>query len=557
MVKKFFGLLSKELVGLHEAAYLLAFFTFLSQLLGLVRDRMLASTFGASAALDAYYAAFRIPDLIFVAIASVASVSILVPFIIERLQKSELETREFLNAIFSFFAILMVVVSIAAFFLAPTLLGLIFPKIIAGQYGAELITMTRWLLLSPILLGFSNLLASVTQAKHRFFSYAISPIFYNAGIIFGLLVFYPLFGLIGLALGVVLGALFHLAVQIISVGKFFPRFRLPFNFQIIKQVVALSFSRTLALSASQIALLVLVALAAYLAAGSVSIFNFSWNLQSVPLAIVGASYTVALFPTISRLFGNGEKEKFFQEMLTAARHITFWSVPIIILFIVLRAQIVRTILGSGNFDWADTRLTAAALALFAVSILAQSLILLFVRGYYAGGNTKKPLIINLFSAALIVVFAFSFLWLFKHWEFFRYFTESLLRVDNVAGAEVLMLPLGFSVAQIVNAAIYWFYFARRFPTFSPIVSRTFFEVFSTSVIMGFVAYRALNVFDKIFNLETLPGIFFQGFFAGLIGIAVGVVILILLKNQEIKEVWTTLHHKIWRAKPIAPEPESL
>ena len=110
----------------------------------------------------------------------------------------------------------MVVVSIAAFFLAPTLLGLIFPKIIAGQYGAELITMTRWLLLSPILLGFSNLLASVTQAKHRFFSYAISPIFYNAGIIFGLLVFYPLFGLIGLALGVVLGALFHLAVQIIS-----------------------------------------------------------------------------------------------------------------------------------------------------------------------------------------------------------------------------------------------------------------------------------------------------------------------------------------------------
>ncbi|MEK7081738.1 MAG: lipid II flippase MurJ, partial [Patescibacteria group bacterium] len=182
MVKKFFGLLSKELVGLHEAAYLLAFFTFLSQLLGLVRDRILAGSFGASAALDAYYAAFRIPDLIFVAIASVASVSILVPFIIERLQKSELETREFLNAIFSFFAILMVVVSIAAFFLAPTLLGLIFPKIIAGQYGAELITMTRWLLLSPILLGFSNLLASVTQAKHRFFSYAISPIFYNAGI---------------------------------------------------------------------------------------------------------------------------------------------------------------------------------------------------------------------------------------------------------------------------------------------------------------------------------------------------------------------------------------
>lgn len=557
MVKKFFGLLGKEISGLHEAAYLLAFFTFLSQLLGLIRDRMLAGTFGASESLDAYYAAFRIPDLIFVAIASIASVSILVPFIIERLRKSEAEAREFLDAIFSFFAVLMFVVSAVAFFLAPALLALIFPKIIVGQYGAELVLMTRWLLLSPILLGFSNLLASVTQAKHRFFSYAISPILYNAGIIFGLFVFYPLFGLAGLALGVVLGALFHLAIQIISVGKFFPRFRLPFNFQIIKQVVALSFSRTLALSASQIASLALVAFAAYLSVGSVSVFNFSWNLQSVPLAIVGVSYTVALFPTISQLFGAGEKEKFFQEMLAAARHIIFWSLPIIALFIVLRAQIVRTILGSGNFDWADTRLTAAALALFSISILAQSLILLFVRGYYAGGNTKKPLIINLISAALIVIFAFGFLWLFKRWEFFRYFIESLLRIDNVVGAEVLMLPLGFSAAQIVNAAIYWFYFARRFPTFSPIVSRTFFEVFSTSVIMGFVAYRALNVFDKIFNLNTLLGIFLQGLLSGIIGIAVGIIVLILLKNQEIKEVWTTLHHKIWRAKPIAPEPESL
>ena len=557
MVKKFFGLLSKEISGLHEAAYLLAFFTFLSQLLGLIRDRMLAGAFGASAALDAYYAAFRIPDLIFVAIASIVSVSILVPFIIERLRKSDTETREFLDAIFSFFSVLMFVVSAVAFFLTPALLALIFPKLIAGAYGAELVAMTRWLLFSPILLGFSNLLASATQAKHRFFSYAISPILYNAGIIFGFVVFYPLFGLVGLALGVVLGALSHLVVQVISVGKLLPRFRLPFNFQIIKQVVVVSFSRTLALSASQIASLALMAFAAYLAAGSVSVFNFSWNLQSVPLAIVGASYTVALFPTISRLLGAGEKEKFLKEMTTAARHIIFWSLPVIALFIVLRAQIVRTVLGSGNFDWSDTRLTAAALALFAVSILAQSLILLFVRGYYAGGNTKKPLIINLLSAALIVIFAFGFLWLFKRWEFFHYFVESLLRVDNVAGAEVLMLPLGFSAAQIVNVAIYWFYFARRFPTFSPIVSRTFFEVFSTSVIMGFISYRALNVFDKIFNLETLPGIFFQGFFAGLIGIAVGIVILILLKNQEIKEVWLTLHHKIWKAKPIAPEPESL
>jgi len=559
MVERLLRFLGREIAGLHEAAYLLAFFTLLSQLLGILRDRLLAHQFGAGVELDLYFAAFRIPDIIFVSAASVVSVSVLVPFLVERLERDGGKARSFIDAIFTFFAVFITVVSVVTFFLTPALLNFLFPALSGGPAGDQLLELTRIMLLSPLLLGFSNLLASIAQTSRRFSAYALSPVLYNAGIIVGVIVFYPLWGLSGLAFGVVLGALLHPAVQIPFVARqdLLPAFRLPIHFSLIKDVAVLSFSRTLTLSANQIAATFLVALAAGMASGSVAVFNFSWNLQSVPLALFGVSYTVALFPTISRLFNRGDKEEFASKMSLAARHIIFWVVPVTVVFIVLRAQIVRVVLGSGLFDWQDTRLTAAALALFVVSVLPQSLILLFVRGYYAGGNTKKPLIINLISAGLVVLFSFALVKLFTVIPLFRYFMEALLRVPDLSGTAILMLPLGFSAAAIVNASVFWFYFHRRFSDFSRQVLGTFFEVFSASVIIGFVTYKLLDVFDNVFNVNTLVGIFLQGLFSGVIGIAVGAFVLVLLKNKEIKEVWTAFHRKIWRARVIVPEQETL
>ena len=560
MVKRVLKFLSQEISGLHKAAYLLAFFTFLSQLLGILRDRLLANQFGAGLELDLYYAAFRIPDLIFITAASVVSISVLVPFLINHIQRGAKETRAFIDAAFSFFSLFIVGVSAVTFSLTPTILKFVFPSFLdASDNGASLVTLTRIMLLSPILLGLSNFFASITQAKSRFSAYAISPVLYNLGIIGGVIVFYPAFGISGLGFGVVLGALLHLLVQIpfIVRNNLFPRFALRFQFEVIRGLVRLSLSRSMALSAGQLSTLVLIAMAAAMTAGSVTVFSFAWNLQSVPLSLIGVSYTVALFPTISRLFGSGEKDEFAREMAAAARHIIFWTLPLTVLFIVLRAQIVRVALGSGFFDWQDTRLTAAALALFVVSVLAQSLILLFVRGYYAGGNTRKPLLVNVIGAVLAVVFSLGLSRIFEVSPIFRYFWENLLRVPDLPGSEILMLPLGFSLAMIFNAAIFWFYFHRRFVSTSRLILNAFFEVFSASVIIGFVSYKFLGVFDNIFDINTFVGIFMQGFLSGVIGIAAGIGVLVLLKNREVKEVWTTLHHKIWKAKVIVPEQESL
>ena len=557
MVKRFFNIFNREVAGLHQAAYLLGFFAICSQVLALVRDRILASQFGAGNTLDLYYSAFRIPDFLFVTVASIVSISVLIPFLIERLEKSEETAKEFLDTMFTFFFCFMILSGIVAYFTAPYFLSLLFPVFARSSSFGDLILLTRILLLSPIFLGFSNLMASITQIHRRFFIYAISPVVYNVGIIFGIVALYPIMGLPGLGLGVVLGAFFHFAIQIpfIVSQKMLPRLRFPIKFDLIKKVVFISIPRTITVSSNELAKLFLISYAALFATGSVSIFNFSLNLQNVPFSIVGMSYSLAAFPTLTRLFSGGKHKEFIEQMIASSRHIIFWSVPISILFIVLRAQIVRTILGAGKFNWDDTRLTAAALAIFTISLVAQNMTNIFVRSFYARGKTKIPLIMNVISALCVIGFSFGLVHLFQNYPLFRNFIESLLKVSDVPGTVVLMLPLGFTLGLFVNLITHWIGFAREFPGYSSPVSKTLFQITSASLIMGYVAYGLLYVFSGVFDTDTLFGIFMQGFASGMLGIVAGVVVLYLLKSQELKEVWSTLHKKIWKAKVIIPDAE--
>lgn len=549
----------RDIRGLHEAAYLLGLFAILSQLLGLVRDRILAHIFGATQSLDVYYASFRIPDLIFASVASIVSVSVLIPFLAQYIEGDPKRLRAFINSIFSFFSFLIIGVSIAVFFLIPQILSVLFPSIALSDLSDDFILLTRILLLSPILLGLSNFFGSITQVRRAFFLYGLSPFLYNSGIILGILLFYPAMGIPGLGLGVVLGALLHMGMQlpILFREKLFPRFTFTPNYQDVFSVVKLSLPRTITLSIHHVTLLILIMFSARIGEGIISVFNLSSNLQSVLLSIVGVSYSVAAFPTLARLFSNGDQVQFFEKVSTAARHIIFWSLPGAILFIVLRAQIVRVILGSGSFDWTATRLTAAALAIFSVSLIAQGLSLLFVRGYYASGKTFRPLLVNLCGGVVAVGSAYGLWRLFENVPVVRYFFESLLKVSDLPGTAVLMLPLGYSVGMIVNALLFWIIFQRDFSKFSHTLFRTFFQSLAASVVMGFVAYQVLNILGTIFNLNTLLGIFFQGFIAGMVGIIAGIGILRILGNPELGEAIRAFRQRFWKSAPIYPEQKEL
>lgn len=551
-----------EVRGMHEAAYLLALFSFGSQLLALARDRLLAAVFGAGPTLDLYYAAFRVPDFIFATVASLFSLYALLPILSRLEREGEGAVGGFLRSTLAIFFTGMAVVAAVAFVLAPWLAPLVAPGIAHDPAAAaELVILMRILLLQPILLGASNTIAALTQLRHRFVLYSVSPLLYNLGIIFGAVVLYPLWGVAGLAWGVVFGAAMHLGVQLpyfIAERPRGPAMPWPELRAAIGEVLFLSVPRTLALSARQLSILVLTALASWMAAGSIAVFTFAYNLQSVPLTIIGVSYSVAAFPTLARLFAAGQRDEFAAYIEAAVRHIIFWAIPATVLIIVLRAQIVRVVLGSGAFDWAATRLTAAALAIFVVSLVAQSLALLVARVYYAAGESKKPVAFGIFGIVVAIGSAAALVSLFHSSQFVRAFIESLLRVDDVGGTTVLMLALSFALGAVAECMAGYWYLMRDFALDHARPRRLFFESSAAALIGGAAAYEALALLGPVTGIRTTLGLVAQGSTGAAVGIAVAVGVLVLLGNQEIREAHAAAMRRFRDIRgPAAIEPSDV
>lgn len=553
-LKRLLAVVGRETRGLHEAAYLLAGLALGSQLLSLVRDRLLAAYFGAGETLDVYYAAFRLPDFLFATLASLLSIYALMPVLTRLEHEREGYMLAFMRNALLFFFVAYGVVAGIVFIFAESILRAIAPGIATDPARfEELVLLTRIVLLQPMLLGLSNIVSNLTQIRHRFFLYSVSPLLYNVGIIIGITTLYPVLGLAGLGWGVVIGALLHLLIQLPYFAGEKIHVRLPRNriYPLLREVLLLSVPRTLALAATQISLLALVAIASFLAAGSISILMFAYNLQAVPLAIIGVSYAVAAFPTLSRLHAGGQMKEFKTYVEAAIRHIIFWSIPAILLIIVLRAQLVRAILGAGLFDWEATRLTAAALALFILSLTAQSLSFLIARAYYAAGNTKKPFYFGLAEIAVTVGTAIPLLWIFNESVVARSFLESLLRVENVASAGVLMLALAYTLGSGVKFLLGFAFFAHDFKMSLVGVYRLAFQSFAASVLGAFAAYEVLSMTGSILDINTAIGVFLQGLLAGIVGLTVTAAVLILLRNKEIAETIDASRRKL---KDIRKQP---
>lgn len=560
MARRIFELFHREFRDVREAAFLLAMTTVASNLLALLRDRLLAAHFGASVELDIYYAAFRVPDLLYAfSLFFVASTAI-IPLFLERLSENEEKAREFLDTVLAVFLVSMTLGALVAYIVMP----FIVPYYVPGfdmDSQQNVIHIARILLISPLFLGLSGLISSILQSFRRFFVYAATFLFYNVGIIIGILVFVPRWGLPGLAGGVVLGAFLHVLIQIPSLlhTGFFPRAHLR-TFSEMTQVFRKSFPRTVGLAVTQVTLVVVTAIASTLGAGSIAIFQLSFNLQSIPLAVIGLSYSVAAFPTMAELIIKRERAIFFEHLVSASRSIIFWTLPMAILFIVLRAHIVRVVLGAGEFGWADTRLTAASLALFAVGIVAQSLTALFVRAFYAIGNVRVPIIVNTFALLVTAVCAFFFVRILQeisliHLPFFH-----ILRVVDVPQAGVLGLPLAFALGAFVNMALLGFYLRRtdggnafRLQAFVPFLR----DIAGASILLGIVSYGMLQVSAPLFNINTFLGVFLHGFLAGTCGIGSAILFLHIRGNKELEEVRMVLGGTFWQKPAIGLEPEHL
>jgi len=415
------------------------------------------------------------------------------------------------------------------------------------------------LLLQPFFLGLSSLFGVVTQLSHRFVLYALSPLVYNVGIIFGIFFLYPLFGLAGIAFGVVLGAIAHCAIQWPLVRRSNLRFGFStrVNWPRIRRVLYTSIPRACTLSLNQIVLLVLVSIAGTLTAGSVSVMQFALNLQAVPLAIIGASYSVAAFPRLAQLFAEDKKELFAQYIMTALRHIIFWSVPVIVLCIVLRAQLVRVILGSGSFNWEDTRLTAAVFAVFIVALLAHGINLLLVRAFYAGGNTRIPLYASLVGATIAISAAYAFTTWYSINSSVATWIAAQLRVTDVAGTEVIFIALAYTIALILQSCLLFWWAKRSFLLPTMHLNTQLQNACVAALFGGVAAYAALQFFVVGVNTQAFLGIFLQGLLAGIFGI-IGVILgYSVMGSNELREVSQAINKRIFKTNVVAPQSDIL
>src|SRR3990167_1330270 len=487
MVRRTIKAITGKIGGLHEAAFWLASFSIFSQILAFVRDRLLAYHFGAGHALDLYYASFEVPDLIFAKAASLVSASILVPFFSKWGHSSEGDLKRYVNSIFTSFFLFISVCSILAWILMPFLVPLFF-KSLGVEAMAKVVTFSRILLLSPFFLGLSNFFGSIVQYEKRFLLYSLSPLLYNLGIILGAFFGASKFGVTAVIIGVTVGAFMHMLIQVIWAYR----------------------------------------------SGNGPKF-----IKNVELSEVKKTFTLSLaaFPTLAGHYIKKEISEIGECLSSGLRHIIFWSLPVASLFIVLRAHIVRVILGSGAFDWSDTRITAAALALFVLSVVFQSIQLFLTRAHYAFGKTRLPLIINLGNAFLTVSLAVIFAKYFSPQGIFFSFVAKVLKVEGLERIGVLGLPIAFSIGALISAVLLWFFLDRevRQPITSSVVI-SFRDSAISALCIGVATSISLHLFDGIFKLDSVLGVFSHAFVSGTIGITLGIIILILIKNREMGEI---------------------
>ena len=493
-------------------AILIAFFSIVSKLLGLIRDRLLASQFGADRALDIYFAAFKIPDLLFNILILGALTSAFIPVFQRRWREDQAEGLRLANSALNFFLIAILVLSVFIWLLAPQILGIFLPGFEPSAV-AEAVQLTKILLFSLIFFTASNILSGVLNSWRKFFTFALSSVMYNVGIILGIVVGAPRWGLSGIMYGVVLGAFLHFFVQYLEAHKHGWHYQLVLRLDShLRRIMKLMIPRTIGLAGSQFSIVIVTSVASALPVGSLAIYNLANNLQSFPIGIFGISLAVASFPSFTRLAHPDTADKFKELLSLQFRRILYFLVPISLLILMLRAQLVRVILGAGAFNWQDTILTANSLGIFALSVFAQGLIPLFARAFYAYEDTRSPVIISLLSVALNIILALLLAPTFGVIGLTIAFT-----ISNLINLVVLIIALRLKLGDLQDAQL----------------SAATARIVSAAVAASLCTYGTLWIMSQLVDMHRFVGILLQGFVAGAVGLVAYVAISLIARYPEI------------------------
>jgi putative peptidoglycan lipid II flippase len=538
MIKKIINLRSKTITF---SAALIAFSTGVSAVLGLLRDRLLVTHFSVGE-LDVYFAAFRIPDFIYGILITGGIVAVFLPVFSSVFEKSKEEGLRLTSNIMNVLLVTLFLICVVLFFITPFIIKFVVPGF-SGEELKETIFLTRLMLASPIILGISSLFSGFLQYFERFLAYSLAPIFYNIGIILGIIFLAPHFGLAGVAYGVIFGAVLHLAVQIppaYSAGFSYKPF-IDLKQKELRNVFFLMIPRIIGQASAKINIIVITALASLLTAGSVSIFNLANNFQSFPIRIVGVAFAVAAFPAFSRSVAQKQKKQFAESFSKVICQVLFFIIPASVIVFLLRAHIVRLVLGVENFGWRETQLTAACLGIFSFAFFAGSIIHVIVRAFFSFQDTKTPVVISLFAMGTNVVLAFFFVWIIQSGGVFNDFLSLVLRLESIKEIEVLAFPLSIFVSSILHLILLVHFFKKKMVDFyNPRIKSCIIKTVFASLAMGVFVYITRIFIENIFHLTTFFAVLLTTSVSVLVGGVIYFLALKLVNSLELKEVISSI-----------------
>lgn len=376
----------------------------LSRLLGWIRLLVIGSQFGASRELDAYFAAFHIPDAIFQLVVAGALTAALIPvFASYRARGEEEQAWRVASSVINLVVLSLAGLSLVMVIFAPLIVPVIAPGF--DPATTELtVRMTRVMLLSPVFIGLGTVVSGILNTYDEFTIPAIAPLLYNVGIILAAVFLAPIVGVEGLAIGVAVGSLAHLAVQLPSLAKAGQRYDLTIGLSDpgVRRVALLMGPRTLGLAAGQLNFVISTVLASGLQEGSITAYNYAFQLSQIPVGVVGVSIAIALFPSLSRDAALGRVTEIRRQVSASVRIIIFVTAPLTAIMIVLREPLTAVFFRYGLFDERSADLTAQALLFFSIGLFAHSLVHVVTRAYYAMHDTKTPVLWALVAVALNV-----------------------------------------------------------------------------------------------------------------------------------------------------------
>lgn len=518
MVKNILSLLYSRQTSILSGAAIIMATMLLSKILGLIRDRLLAHVFTPDK-IDIFWAAFRLPDLIFqIVVLGTLSVAF-IPVFTEHLEsKGKTEAYDLARSILNVALSIFIFAAILIFIFAQPIIATIIAPGFTPERQEQVVALTRIILFGQIILVFGSFFIGILQSFQRFIIPAFAPVFYNFGIIMGIVFLSESLGIMGAAVGVVLGAFLHALVQlplVYSMG-FHLKFPPQFFHSGVKEIMKLMSFRTFGLAAEQINETVGLALASLASVGSVTYLTFAQHLQVVPIGLFGATLAQAALPVLSSERARGRIEEFKITFLTTLHQILFLALPATAILIVIRIPVVRLVFGASQFDWSATVLTGLTLAYLSIGLAAQAVSLLLVRGFYALKDIRTPVIVSFIVVSLNIILSVYFI--------------KVLRLD------VWSIGLANSIAAIVSAIfLFWglHFKVGRFQlgaVFGP-----FFKMVMATLIMGVALYVPIKLLDQvIFDTTRTVNLLILTSLSFIFALSVYIILVWFLKVRELK-----------------------